>query len=237
MICAERVLEARVGRAGIYEVRETELPHIAQALKNFGVDELERQLVDPDVVPQRVAQSFESHARPFRSASRTSVADLFRRVAELLEVLAEHLGQLLRLRVVRRGIGPRACAGREPRSARRRSSSAFARPKIGSVRRLRVVEAAATARRAPSRACTTASCACRRRTRRRSSRCSRATRSTSCSSSSLPSISAYLVGCQTRKTAPKQGAERGLRLGHAALGAGDLRRVAGEEVVHRLLAA
>ena len=32
------------------------------------------------------------------------------------------------------------------------------------------------------------------------------------------------------------GRERRLRLGHAALGAGDLRRVAGEEVVHRLLA-
>ena len=35
--------------------------------------------------------------------------------------------------------------------------------------------------------------------------------------------------------APKQVAEGGLRLRHAALGAGDLGRVARQEVVHRLL--
>src|SRR3954471_18854537 len=43
-----------------------------------------------------------------RSALRARVADLRRHAAELLEVLAEHLGQLLRLRIVRGGLGPGA---------------------------------------------------------------------------------------------------------------------------------
>ena len=55
MIRAERVLEARVRGAGIDEVREPELPHVAQPLEHGRVDELERQRVDTDVVPERVA--------------------------------------------------------------------------------------------------------------------------------------------------------------------------------------
>jgi len=57
-----------------------------------------------------------------------------------------------------------------------------------------------------------------------------------CWSMSLPSISAYLVGCHTRKTAPKQDENVGLRFGDSALGARDLGRVTREEVVHRLIA-
>jgi hypothetical protein len=43
-----------------------------------------------------------------------------------------------------------------------------------------------------------------------------------------------LVGCQTRNGPPKHGENVGLGILHADLGAGDLRRVAADEVVHRL---
>src|SRR5258706_3237941 len=62
MMGAERVLEPRVGRARIDEVRPPELPHVPKALKDFGVDERERQLVDSNVVPDRVAQNLEAHS-------------------------------------------------------------------------------------------------------------------------------------------------------------------------------
>ena len=52
----------------------------------------------------------------------------------------------------------------------------------------------------------------------------------SCAASS----SAYFVGCQTRNGPAEAGRERRLRLGDADLGAGDLGRVAADEVVHRL---
>ena len=59
----------------------------------------------------------------------------------------------------------------------------------------------------------------------------RAVLARSCSASS----SAYLVGCQTRNGGAEAGREGRLRLGDAHLGAGDLGRVAADEVVHRLL--
>src|SRR5436309_7936471 len=52
---AERVLESGVGCARVDEVRPTELADVPQALKDVGVDELERQLVDSNVVPDGVA--------------------------------------------------------------------------------------------------------------------------------------------------------------------------------------
>jgi len=59
VMSAERVLEARVGRAWIYEICPPELAYVPKALKDFSVDEVEGQLIDSDVVPDRVAQNFE----------------------------------------------------------------------------------------------------------------------------------------------------------------------------------
>ena len=51
---AERVLEPRVRRARVDEVREPELPHVPQPLECPRVDEADRQVVERDVVPERV---------------------------------------------------------------------------------------------------------------------------------------------------------------------------------------
>jgi len=51
MVCAEGVLEACVGCAGVNQVREAELAYVSESLKDFRVDELKCQLIDPDVVP------------------------------------------------------------------------------------------------------------------------------------------------------------------------------------------
>ena len=59
MIRAKRMLEARVCRAWINEKRQAELAHVPQPLKHIRVNELERQLVDTDVIPERVAQNLE----------------------------------------------------------------------------------------------------------------------------------------------------------------------------------
>jgi hypothetical protein len=61
MIGAESVLKTRMGCAWINEISPAELPDVAKALKNLGVDKVERQLVDSNVVPYRVAQNLESH--------------------------------------------------------------------------------------------------------------------------------------------------------------------------------
>ncbi len=74
MMGAERVLEARVSGAGINEVGPAELPDVAQPLKNFGVDELQRQLVDADVIPDGVAQDLEAD-RPSGSQMRITLWD------------------------------------------------------------------------------------------------------------------------------------------------------------------
>jgi hypothetical protein len=63
MIRAECVLEPRVGRSGINEIRQAKLPDVSESLKDFRIDETERQLVDTNVVPDWVAQDFETHAR------------------------------------------------------------------------------------------------------------------------------------------------------------------------------
>jgi hypothetical protein len=63
MVRAKSVLESRVRSAGIYQVRPAKLTHVTQALENLGVYELERQLIDSNVIPDRVAQDLESHAR------------------------------------------------------------------------------------------------------------------------------------------------------------------------------
>ena len=67
MVSAECVLEPRMRRARIDEVRPPKLADVAQTLKDFCVDELQRQLVDSDVVPDGVAQDLEVRA-PFIAA-------------------------------------------------------------------------------------------------------------------------------------------------------------------------
>ena len=62
MVRAQCMLEPRVRCTGINEVRPAELTHVAKALKNFSVDELKRQLVDADVVPDGVAQNLEARS-------------------------------------------------------------------------------------------------------------------------------------------------------------------------------
>jgi hypothetical protein len=61
MVGAECVLEPSMGGAWIDEVCPSQLPHISQALKNVGVDEVERDLIDPNVIPDRIAQYLEAN--------------------------------------------------------------------------------------------------------------------------------------------------------------------------------
>ena len=58
MECAECVLEAAVGGAGIDQESVTDLTDVAEALNGGSVQGQERGLVDPDVVPERVADDF-----------------------------------------------------------------------------------------------------------------------------------------------------------------------------------
>ena len=60
MVCAECVLETRVRRTGIDEIRPTQLSDVTKALEDFGINELKRQLVDTNVVPDGVAQNLEA---------------------------------------------------------------------------------------------------------------------------------------------------------------------------------
>ena len=63
MVRTERVLEARVSGAGVDEIRESELADVAQPLERTRVDQPERQRVDADVVPERIANDLVGHAR------------------------------------------------------------------------------------------------------------------------------------------------------------------------------
>ena len=63
MVRSHRVLEARMSCARINEIREAKLTDVAEALKNIRVYEPECQLIHTDIVPEWVAQDFESHAR------------------------------------------------------------------------------------------------------------------------------------------------------------------------------
>ncbi len=47
--------------AWVNEVRPSELTNVSQSLEYLGIDELERQVVDADVVPDGVAQNLEAH--------------------------------------------------------------------------------------------------------------------------------------------------------------------------------
>ena len=69
MVCAEGVLEARVARAGIHEIREAELSNVAQPLERARVDEAQRERIDADVVPERIADDLVCHAQRSRVAA------------------------------------------------------------------------------------------------------------------------------------------------------------------------
>jgi hypothetical protein len=49
------MLEACVCGSGVNEVREPELSDVTQALKRGRIDEAKRDVIDADVVPERVA--------------------------------------------------------------------------------------------------------------------------------------------------------------------------------------
>ena len=57
----ERVLEPRVGRARVDEKRQPELPNVAQPLERRRIDQLEAERIEPDVVPERVADDLDGH--------------------------------------------------------------------------------------------------------------------------------------------------------------------------------
>ena len=59
VVRAEGVLEPRVRRAGIDEEGEPELPNVAEPLEGRRVDQLEGERIEPDVVPERVADDVD----------------------------------------------------------------------------------------------------------------------------------------------------------------------------------
>ena len=64
VVCAQGVLEPRVGRAGIDEECMTQLSYIAQALHGGCVGDRECLRIEPNVVPQRIAYDLEAaHGR------------------------------------------------------------------------------------------------------------------------------------------------------------------------------
>ena len=72
MIGAERVLEAGVGGAGIDKEGVAELPDIAKPLDGGRIQYLQRRTVQPDVVPQRVADDLESGSQGPAAATACS---------------------------------------------------------------------------------------------------------------------------------------------------------------------
>ena len=70
VVRAERVLEARMRGAGIDEKREAELANVAQPLERRRIDQLEGERIEPDVVPERVADDFDGHGWLTWSAGR-----------------------------------------------------------------------------------------------------------------------------------------------------------------------
>jgi len=97
---AQRMFEAGVRRAGIDQMRQAELAHVAQPLERRRVEEPEIGPLDADVVPERIAQRRQSALRARRADGRGDG------LAELLDVLLEHAGELRGLRVIRRAVLP-----------------------------------------------------------------------------------------------------------------------------------
>ncbi len=74
MMRAKRMLKSRMRGAGIHEVRQAELTHIAQALHDERVEQRKRECIQPNVIPQRVAQDIQGRVvyQRFGPAARIS---------------------------------------------------------------------------------------------------------------------------------------------------------------------
>lgn len=57
------MLEAGVDRSRIYEMRKTKLLDVAEALKGGRIHQPQRDWINPDVVPQRIADDLELKTR------------------------------------------------------------------------------------------------------------------------------------------------------------------------------
>ena len=66
-------------------MRETELPDVAQALERRRIDEAHRGVVDPDVVPERVADDlYQIFGPALRIASGTLLPNFSKFAANIL---------------------------------------------------------------------------------------------------------------------------------------------------------
>jgi hypothetical protein len=59
VIRAERVLKTRMAGARIHQERQPELPHIPQPLERGRVDQSKRKRINPDVIPEWIADDFQ----------------------------------------------------------------------------------------------------------------------------------------------------------------------------------
>lgn len=64
MIRPYRVLKPGMGGARIHKKRQSQLPHITQALHGDGVQQPQGQWIESDIVPERIAQNFHSAKLP-----------------------------------------------------------------------------------------------------------------------------------------------------------------------------
>src|SRR5687768_1027091 len=205
MVRPQRVLESSVGGAGIYEIGPAKLPDVPKSLDDVGVDESERELVDSDVVPDGVAQYLEAHAVPIPRARRQPFGPAFLIAASTLPNFSKFLRNISASLI--------ACASYAAPSLHVRrgfntsvgtsvTSDGIARPNTGS-------SSVLTLSSAPPSAAATIFLVCDSFMRLPVPYAPPlqpvliSHTFDLCSLSSLPSISAYLVGCHTRNTAPK----------------------------------
>src|SRR5688572_14798245 len=206
MVCPQRVLESSVGGAGIYEIGPAKLPDVPKSLDDVRVDESERELVDSDVVPDGVAQYLGAHAAvPIRRGRRQPFGPAFLIAASTLPNFSKFLRNI--------SASFFACASYAAPSLQVRrgfntsvgtsvTSDGIAKPNTGS----RSVLALSSA---PPSAAATIFLVCDSFMRLPVPYAPPlqpvliSHTFDLCSWSKLPSISAYLVGCHTRNTAPK----------------------------------
>src|SRR5712691_12117097 len=86
---AKRVLEPRVRGARVDEVGPTELAYVSEPLKDLCIDELERQLVDTNVVPDGVAQNLEAHGPSLAPGWRQPFGPAFLVAASTLPIFSK----------------------------------------------------------------------------------------------------------------------------------------------------